>query len=55
MSNSVDAIKPESIKKAFRCCGIASQGEEVPVEDMNTRMQAVIAAGEKQKGKGNDG
>uniref|UniRef100_A0A914VVY5 DDE-1 domain-containing protein n=1 Tax=Plectus sambesii TaxID=2011161 RepID=A0A914VVY5_9BILA len=43
VSNAMNAIDSETIKRAFRCCGIAANGEIVPVDDLNERLQLVLS------------
>uniref|UniRef100_A0A914XQ42 HTH CENPB-type domain-containing protein n=1 Tax=Plectus sambesii TaxID=2011161 RepID=A0A914XQ42_9BILA len=43
VSNAMNAIDSEAIKRAFRCCGIAAYGKIVPVDDLNERLQLVLS------------
>lgn len=43
VSISLDAIKEETIKKAFRCCGIAEKGQVVPLSELNSRLRGIVS------------
>ncbi len=46
----MDAINQDSIRKAFRCCGIAENGEKVPENELNSRLQAFLVLSADAKG-----
>jgi len=45
VSAAISAISSEAIKKSFRVCGIAPDGEAVPHEDLNSQLQLWLAEG----------
>ncbi len=42
VSLSLSDLKSESIRSSFRCCGVGERGEEIPKEDMNSRLRAYM-------------
>ena len=43
---AVHSLSPESIKKSFRVCGIAAEGEKVPENELNERLKQLLVAPE---------
>lgn len=44
VDKATKAIKPDSIQRAFECCGIAENGAEVVQEQLNSRLRNVLQA-----------
>ncbi len=42
VSNALDKITPETIKRSFQCYGIAAKGEDVPAELLNSRLREIL-------------
>ncbi len=42
VSNALDAIQPEMIKRAFECCGIQENGVKVPMERLHEQLRNVL-------------
>ena len=42
----VHSLSPESIRKSFRVCGIAAEGETVPENELNERLKQLLVAPE---------
>ena len=43
---NVHSLSPESIRKSFRVCGIAAEGEKVPENELNERLKQFLVAPE---------
>ena len=43
---AVHSLLPESIRKSFRVCGIAAEGEKVPENELNERLKQLLVAPE---------
>ena len=43
---AVHSLSPESIRKSFRVCGIATEGEKVPENELNKRLKQLLVAPE---------
>ena len=43
---AVHSLSPESIRKSFRVCGIAAEGEKVPENELNERLKQLLMAAE---------
>ena len=41
---AVHSLSPESIRKSFRVCGIAAEGEKVPENELNERLKQLLVA-----------
>ncbi len=49
VSEAAGRISKEVIKKSFTCCGIAGNVEEVPTDELNSRLRKVLEAGEREE------
>ena len=47
VSQSVRSLSQESIKKSFRVCGIAAEGEEVPENELHGRLKQMLTKSER--------
>ena len=47
VSQSVRSLSQESIKKSFRVCGIAAEGEEVPETELHGRLKQMLTESER--------
>jgi len=47
VSQSVRSLSQESIKKSFRVCGIAAEGEEVPEAELHSRLKQMLTESER--------
>ena len=43
---AVHSLSPENIRKSFRVCGIAAEGEKVPENELNERLKQLLVAPE---------
>ena len=43
---AVRSLLPASIRKSFRMCGIAAEGEKVPENELNERLKQLLVAPE---------